>query len=204
MEEHFVVGWALSNPIGCISCEVSAGCLTKTHFILGTGNIQRMVVPDLCALGNLYYHYALALYFQGDFEKAAQLWKECLDRSLSDDERVGAMHWLYTSLARIGKVEQANQILKSLPKEMDVIEYGSYYDLIKLYRGDGESGGSSDALQDVGYRYGLARWAILQGDQERGVRILNEVANSPLNTAFAVMAAKLDVAAMNRESAPRH
>ena len=159
--------------------------------------------PRTSMLGNLYYHYALALYFQGDFEKAAQLWKECLDSSLSDDERVGAMHWLYTSLTRIGKVEQANQILKSLPQEMDVIEYGSYYDLLKLYRGDGESDGSADALQDVGYRYGLARWAILQGDRERGVRILNEVADSPLNSAFAVMAAKLDVAAMDRESAPR-
>ena len=154
--------------------------------------------PRSTTHGNIDYHLALAYYLTGDLERAAEGWRRCLERwAVNDDGRVSAGHWLYTTLVRAGRDDEARALLDDLPADPDVIENHAYRDLIDLYAGrigpDDPARGADDAPADAAWLYGLARWRIARGETAEGRELLEALAARG-DASFGVLAAEADLA----------
>ncbi|WP_339609876.1 hypothetical protein, partial [uncultured Roseivirga sp.] len=100
------------------------------------GAPNSMNIPLSNTQFNILYHYGLALYLQGKFEEATEIYKECLKYSVNDDLLVATTDWLYMSLMREGKAEEATAVLEPIHSEMTIIENDSYYKRIMMYKGE--------------------------------------------------------------------
>ena len=153
--------------------------------------------PRSTTHGNIDYHLALAHYLKGHYAVAAKLWETTATTwARTDDERVAATHWAYVSRVRQGDEEAAARVLAQLPADPEVLENFAYADLVRLYRGEVKL----DELLAVESRgaaleYGLARWLIAHGEEERGEALLADLAARPSWPAFGVLAAEQDLAA---------
>src|SRR5262245_59386165 len=84
---------------------------------------------------NIAYHLALAYYLKGDFARALPVYEKELADARNDDRRVSTAHWLYMSLRRLGRDADAAKVLVPITPQMNVIENGTYHQLLLLYKG---------------------------------------------------------------------
>ena len=84
---------------------------------------------------NIYYHLGLAYYLQGKYDKAQQAYENCMKYSDNNDLRIATADWMYMNLQRLGKIKEANEFIKTIDTEKEVIENDSYLQRIKLYKG---------------------------------------------------------------------
>ena len=85
--------------------------LGKDDFIVeedGLPNARNIPVSTLHT--NIWYHLALAYYLRNDLANAERGWRQCLDASDNDDMVVAATHWLYMSLRRAGRADDAARV----------------------------------------------------------------------------------------------
>ena len=59
-----------------------------------------------------YYHLGLAHYFLGEFAESADAFHHAVETAPSTDERINATNWLYASLRRAGKKDEAAAVLR--------------------------------------------------------------------------------------------
>jgi tetratricopeptide (TPR) repeat protein len=58
-----------------------------------------------------YYHLGLSHYFLGEFDQAAASFGKARDLAKTDDSLIDCSNWLYVSLRRAGKEQEAAQVL---------------------------------------------------------------------------------------------
>ena len=157
-------------------------------------------VPTSTLHSNIYYHLALGYYLKGDFGKAADTWMKARDVVRNADNLVAASHWLYLSLRRAGRAAEAAAVLAPITAELEVIENGSYHQLLLMYKGErtpeqvlkaaGEGSGGSAV------RYGVSAWYLINNQRRDATTlwasILEGVNDWP---AFGYLAAEAEVAA---------
>ena len=83
------------------------------------------------------YHLALSHYFVGEFDEAAQYFRAALNLAQNDDSIIDCSNWLYVSLRRAGKQEEAAQVLTRITPEMKNTEphLAAYLRLLRFYQG---------------------------------------------------------------------
>lgn len=149
---------------------------------------------------NLWYHLGLARYVQGDWTGAAEAWEACLAVSENPDLQVATSYWLYLTLRRLDRNEEAAGLLQDLPTADEVIENHSYLQLLRLFRGDEEE---TDLLEteDPGslggatLGYGVAAYHLLEGREETARALLQRTLDAPEQwPAFGYLAAEAEVA----------
>jgi tetratricopeptide (TPR) repeat protein len=165
-------------------------------------------IPTSTLNSNIYYHLALAHYLSGDFEKAADAYRRCLEFSKNPDMLTATTYWYYLTLSRLGRAADAKALLAPITADMDIIENASYYRLLRLFKGElavetfETSGAGLDAVTT---KYGLARWHATQGRADRATALLREIVEGHATQwpAFGYIAAEADLARA-RPSALRH
>jgi tetratricopeptide (TPR) repeat protein len=65
-----------------------------------------------------FYHLGLAHYFQGQFAAAADSFRKALALAKNNDSVIDCSNWLYVSLRRADKSEDAAQVLKRITPEV--------------------------------------------------------------------------------------
>jgi len=120
---------------------------------------------------NIWYHLALAHYIQGDFEAALDAQLQCLEVSTNPDLLVATAYWLYQTLVRLGRDEEAAEVMADISEDMDIIENDAYHQLLLLFRGDrtledlvGPSGAEA-TLQSTTTAFGIGVWHLMEGRQ---------------------------------------
>ena len=158
-------------------------------------------VPRSTNLSNIWYHLALAHYLKGDFQRAAQCWRRCMDFArVNDDMRVATSYWLYLSLRRTGASDEAKLVLDEIKPDMDVIENGAYHRLLRMFKGElaeaqlREGGAPADAIADATIGYGLGVWKLINSDGVGARRQFDEVLRSPNWAPFGYIAAEAEMA----------
>lgn len=133
----------------------------------GLPNAQN--IPTSTLQFNIWYHLALGHYVQGDFEAALEAQRACLAVSVHPDSVVATSYWLYMTLARLGRDEEAAEVLDGISADMEIIESTAYLNLLLLFKGErtledivGPSG-SEATLQSTTTAYGLGVWHMLNG-----------------------------------------
>ena len=124
-------------------------------------------VPTSTLQSNIWYHLGLAYYLKADFKAALDAYREALKVSKNPDMLVATTHWLYMTLRRLGRKKEANEAVAAIKPDLDVIENGDYYKLIRLYQGKitaedllKEISGSANSLTNASLGYGLGNWML--------------------------------------------
>ena len=156
-------------------------------------------VPTGTLHSNVWYHLALGYYLKGDFGRAADTWIKARDSVANADNLVAASHWLYLSLRRAGRTEEAAAVLRPITADLDVIENTEYHRLLLMYRGErtpesllvaaGEDAGGSAT------RYGVSAWYLVNGRRDEAESLWNSILAGSDWPSFGYLAAEAEVAA---------
>ncbi len=154
---------------------------------------------------NIRYHLALTHYLKGDMEAARGEWERCMEVSKNNDSIVAVSRWLYSTLRRLGRDDEAARLIAPIQPDMEVIENQDYLDLILMYKGvrtpeallEGRTG-----LSWVTVAYGAAVWQRGNGREAEGRRILEQIvdpqaADHPW-ASFGYLAAEAELAALTK------
>lgn len=150
---------------------------------------------------NIYYHWALAHYLKGDFEKAAALYEECLFYSINSDLLVATADWLYMTYRRLEKNDKAERLLKRITPDLNIIENQSYFNRLLMYKGlkkpedllDFEQTDLDAQLDIVTQGYGVGNWYFYNKEEEKAVEIFHKLLATQYWSAFGYIAAEADL-----------
>jgi tetratricopeptide (TPR) repeat protein len=147
---------------------------------------------------DIWYHLGLAHYLLGEFEKASSAYESCLKVSEDDDSKIAVSNWLYITLRRLGRIEEAAKILGWITEGMEIEENQSYYDLLLLYKGiktEDEISVLVEAsdldLATIGY--GLGCWFLYNGKSDKARAIFYKIVNTNYWPAFGFIAAESEL-----------
>jgi tetratricopeptide (TPR) repeat protein len=154
------------------------------------------------ALGfDVWYHLGLARYLQGDWAGAAEAYRRCRETIAEDDDEslVAVSHWLYMTLRRGGRAEEAEQVLAPIRGDLAVEENRAYHDLLRLYRGevgvdDIYDPATATPLDLATTGYGVANWWLYGGEQAKARELFARIVEGPYWPAFGYIAAEVEVA----------
>jgi tetratricopeptide (TPR) repeat protein len=151
----------------------------RGHYYLNLGQVEP-ALADLTKAAALaktdrgvYYHLGVAYYLKGDFGRAADAYQSCLDNSTGTDT-VECKAWLYPSLVRAGRTQQAAALLASVQADPAVVGHpGWYLDRLLLFKGlktEEQVAANLDAegalsMSSIGYSLGL--WHLLNARPQR-------------------------------------
>lgn len=162
----------------------------------GLPNAQN--IPTSTLQSNIWYHLGLALYLEGRFEGALEAYRKCMKVSKNADMWSATAHWLYMTLRRLGRDEEAAALISQIPPAADIIENRTYYRLLQMYRGDvGESHDSQADIDNATYQYGLGNWKLYNGREQEAARIFAVILDNPQWAAFGYIAAEAELAWIN-------
>ncbi len=155
-------------------------------------------IPTGTLNSNVWYHLALAYYLQGDFNRAADTWRRALDAVANPDNLVASGNWLYLALRRAGRDSEAARVLEPVTEALDVIENGSYHQLLLMYKGlrtpeallEEANAGSGEAAVP----YGVSAWLLVNGRRREAEAIWARMLAGSDWSAFGHLAAEAEVA----------
>jgi tetratricopeptide (TPR) repeat protein len=157
---------------------------------------------------NVYYHLALARYYQHNFEGALEAWTKAEGHTRGlDDNIVAVAYWKYLTLRRLGRDREARQTLEVVREGMDIIENHAYHALTLMYK-EGEPavraamrsppGGTLDRATVLA---GVGHYLLLAGDRASAETCYRTVIDGGNWPAFGYIAAEVELAAMERSRA---
>lgn len=153
-------------------------------------------IPRTTLAYNIHYHLALARYLRGDLEGAAAAWRDALAVAGNDDAVVAATDWLWITLMRQDRGDEASQLLAAIEPAMDILENHSYHQRLLMYRGEATAqsliDGAGDAVALATQGYGVGNWHLVHGRRTQALALFDAVLAGPGWNAFGYIAAEAD------------
>jgi tetratricopeptide (TPR) repeat protein len=159
------------------------------------------LLPTSSTHFNVYYHLGLAHYLKGEFDQALAAYRECMKYSTaSDDRRVATSDWLYMTLRRLGRNDEAAEVLRPITRDLKVADNQSYFNRLLMYKGEKTPeellGPRDDGVEVATYGYGVGNWYLVNGDRQRAVEVFRKVVAGSQWPAFGFIAAEAELARM--------
>lgn len=144
----------------------------------------------------IWYHIGLIHYLRADFGLAAEAYQRALAYCHDDDMRVATIDWLYLSLSRASRHDEAAEVLALVRDDMHVLER-SYFSRLRVYRGKldpyellARAGqGGNYATQT----YGVGAWLLCQGRTSEAVTVFESVLNLARPTSFGHICSEVEL-----------
>lgn len=148
---------------------------------------------------NIWYHYGLAHYLNGRYDKAISAYKRCMEFSTNDDLLTATSYWLYMTYKKIGNKELADQLLTAIHTNMQIIENDAYLDLLLLFKGESKAESllkkafpeDGDINPTLGY--GIGNWYQQLGNTEKANEVFLKILDSLSWDAFGYIAAEAEL-----------
>ncbi|HEU4712465.1 MAG TPA: DUF4431 domain-containing protein [Pyrinomonadaceae bacterium] len=157
-------------------------------------------IPTSTLQSNIWYHLGLAHYLKGDFARALTAYREAEKVSTNPDMLVATTHWHYMTLRRLGRHKEAGVLLAKIKDDLDVIENGDYYKLLKIYKGQLQPekvleaiGSTTDSLSSASVGYGLGNWFVYNGQRAHAEKIFRQVTAGSQWASFGFIAAEVEL-----------
>ena len=150
---------------------------------------------------NIWYHYGLAHYLNGRYDKAISAYNKCMEYSDNDDLLSATTYWLYMTYKKIGNAELAETILAPINDQMTIIENDVYRDLLLLFKGEKDVESlmklafPEDGNIDPTMGYGIGNWYQQQGQIDQANEVFLKVLESPSWDAFGYISAEAELTA---------
>jgi tetratricopeptide (TPR) repeat protein len=156
-------------------------------------------VPRSTLQSNIWYHLGLAHYLKGDFASALDAYREGMKVSqVNDDMLVATTDWLYMTLRRLHRDEDARKALEPIREKMDILENGAYHARLLMYKGvrSPESVlnlNTADDVQIATQGYGVGNWYLVNGDRGKAREVFERVVSGRAWPAFGFIAAEAEL-----------
>jgi tetratricopeptide (TPR) repeat protein len=165
-------------------------------------------IPVGSLQSNICYHLGLAHYLKGDFERALPVYRDCASAASNPDRLVSVSHWLFMTLRRLGRPQEAEKVLEPISSSLDVIENASYHKLLLMYRGEitleDLMKESMAGLDRATILYGIGNWHLYNGDSARAEETFRAIVAAPDQwPAFGFIAAEAELARLPETSRPQ-
>ncbi|MDI6698026.1 MAG: tetratricopeptide repeat protein [Candidatus Saccharicenans sp.] len=147
---------------------------------------------------DIWYHLGLAYYLQAEFERAEKAYSRCREVCRDDGSIIAVSNWLYLTLIRQGRLEEAAGVLEGITENMDAGENVSYYNLLLFDKGarteaELETAAASSDLDMATTGYGLACRLLIKGQRARAAEMLRKIIALPYWPAFGYIAAEVEL-----------
>jgi tetratricopeptide (TPR) repeat protein len=155
-------------------------------------------IPTSTLHGNIWYHLALAHYLKHDFDRALPAWRAAMGTVTNDDMHVATADWLYMTLRRLGRDDEAAEVLTPIRDDMRILENHAYHRRLLMYRGAVPpdsllSVQSEDAVQLATYGYGVGNWYLYNGERARAEEVFRRILGGANWAAFGYIAAESEL-----------
>lgn len=166
------------------------------------GMPNKLNIPLSTGQFNVWYHLGLGHYLKGDWEDALEAYKKCLEVSDNDDLIVATLDWYYMTLVKLGRDEEATELLSLVHNDMEIIENDAYFKRLLMYKGELESSElmrvspdtNDQRLQYVTQGYGLGNYFLANGDTLTAKSIFDNVISTGYWSAFGYIASEMELA----------
>jgi len=171
----------------------------KTDEIEQDGAPNKAGVPRSTLQSNIWYHLGLAQYLKGDFRSALASYQEGMKVSrVNDDMLVATSDWLYMTLRRLKRDDEAKRVLDPIKEQMDILENGAYHARLLMYKGQKTPESvlnlnTADDVQIATQGYGVGNWYLVNGDKAKAKEIFDRVVAGKAWPAFGYIAAEADL-----------
>jgi tetratricopeptide (TPR) repeat protein len=187
--------------------------LTKgSQVVAGKPDQQEPTTADVKVMSSetvdyaIYYHLGLAYYLKGDFERALPVYRQCLAVAKgpmgNDDQIAGSSDWLYMTLRRAGRADEAAKVLEAIVPGMKVKDDQNYYDRLMMYKGvktpQEIMATAKDAVSEATLAYGVANWHLYNGRKADATPIFERIVKGANWMPFGVIAAEAELARAKR------
>ena len=157
-------------------------------------------IPTSTLQSNIWYHLGLAYYLKGKFNDALKAYREAEKVSTNPDMLVATTHWLYMTLRRLGREQDASNALIAIKPDFEVIENADYLKLIRLYQGQlppadllKEISATSNTLSNASVGYGLGNWYLYNRQKADAEKIFRQVTSGNQWASFGFIAAETEL-----------
>lgn len=156
-------------------------------------------IPTSTLQSNIWYHLGLAHYLKGEFGRALAAYREAEKVSKNADMLVATTHWLYMTLRRLGREKEAAKAIAAIANNLDVIENGDYYKLIKLYQGKLkptdllEANQAANTLSNATIGYGVGNWFLYNGQRAEAEKLFRKIVTENQWASFGYIAAEAEL-----------
>lgn len=149
----------------------------------------------------IWYHLGILRYLRGEFPAAAEAFRHGLPLAPDARERAGSYDWLWMSLMRAGRVEDARALLQSMPDSVPKNARNAYGQRLRLYQGrigPGEvfTPADTDDVAVATLSYGIGNWYLLRKETKRAKEWFERSVQSGGWPAFAFMASEAELKRM--------
>ena len=159
--------------------------------------------PTSTLQSNIWYHLGLVYYIQGNYKEALNAYKECMQVSKNPDMYVATANWLYITLRKLNKNNEAEKLLATINDRIELIENKDYLEVLLLYK---EQTGINDpvsflqnekkGLGFASFGFGLGNYFLLKGETEKARIVFQEIVNGKQWSSFGYIAAEAELAKM--------
>lgn len=158
-------------------------------------------IPTSTLHTNIYYHLGLAYYLKGDNRQALLAWEKCLDIADNDDMKVATLNWLNLTLRKMGRQKDADQHLKAVSNEMEIIENHDYFDILMMYKTNDknkllEKTQSQETLSNATLGFALGTYYQIKGEKDKAKELFEKVVAGKQWSSFGYIAAEAELAKM--------
>jgi tetratricopeptide (TPR) repeat protein len=135
-----------------------------------------------------FYHLGLAHYFLGEFGEAAVSFGKARELAKTNDSLIDCSNWLYVSLQRAGKPEEAAKVLARITPDVKNTEPHLYFylQLLHFYQGQITAeavlppppAGPQDLEAELSFNtvsYGVGNWRVYHHDRSDAVGLFRNV-----------------------------
>jgi tetratricopeptide (TPR) repeat protein len=152
------------------------------------------------------YHLGLAHYFQGQFDQAAASFTKARDLAKTSDSLIDCSNWLYVSLQRAGKPDQAAQALSRITPDVKNTEPHLYFYLRLLHFYQGQltaeavlpppPTGPQDIEGELSFNtvnYGVGNWRIYHHDRDGAASLFTKVVKGEAWNSWGFIGSELEL-----------
>jgi len=166
----------------------------------GMPNAQN--IPLTTVQFNVWYHLGLAHYLKEEYSLALDAYQKTLEVSNNDDLIVATLDWKYMTLLKLGREQEARELLEMVGEDMTIIENDSYYNRLLMYKGiinpeeliKGDIDSDAGRLQYVTQGYGLGNYYLRQGELQPATETFFKVLKTNYWAAFGFIASEMELA----------
>lgn len=178
--------------------------LSVREYARAEADLRRGLAIDRTTYG-CWYHLGIVRFVQGDFAGAADAFRAGLPFVPNAGELKGSVDWLWMSLARAGRHEEAQALLDQHLDTLETDPDYAYTRRVRLYRGQVAPEALITASDTAGVQvatlsFGLGNWYLVRGDTARALEYFRRAVATTGWAGFGFIVSEVE---LRRLAAPR-